>query len=103
MTVALPPPKRLPIEGMSMPHDEYYLRLAVERLIASQGYIECFICGEALVLAKDVHIDHDHTTGFLRGLLCRSCNLGLGDFEDQPGLMRRAADYLEAAPAPFPL
>ena len=103
MIVALPPPRRLPIEGMTLPHDEYHLRKAVEWLLHEKGYIECFLCSEALVLAKDVHIDHDHKTGFLRGLLCRSCNLGLGDFEDQPWLLRRAADYLETPPARFPI
>lgn len=34
----------------------------------------CAICGIILVLTKDIHIDHDHDTGLVRGLLCNGCN-----------------------------
>jgi hypothetical protein len=39
-------------------------------------------------------IDHDHRTGRVRGILCRECNIGIGNFGDDPARMRRAADYL---------
>lgn len=41
------------------------------------------------------HVDHDHRSGWVRGLLCRRCNLGLGLFDDSVSSLRRAADYLE--------
>lgn len=40
-------------------------------------------------------VDHNHTTGVIRGLLCHRCNTGLGAFLDKPGLLRIAALYLE--------
>lgn len=44
-------------------------------------------------------VDHCHKTKRIRGLLCTSCNRGIGHFKDDPALMRRAADYLSSAKA----
>ncbi|WP_431984692.1 endonuclease VII domain-containing protein [Streptomyces qinglanensis] len=41
------------------------------------------------------HVDHDHETGRVRGVLCFSCNAALGQFRDRPAAMRRAAVYVE--------
>jgi hypothetical protein len=43
----------------------------------------------------DFHVDHCHTTGKIRGLLCRGCNHGLGNFKDNITSLRLAAQYLE--------
>lgn len=40
-------------------------------------------------------VDHCHKTGVVRGILCMSCNHGLGLYEDDSARLRRAADYLE--------
>lgn len=53
----------------------------------------CAICGTIAPLV----IDHDHTTGFVRGLLCHNCNVGLGAFRDSVADLRNAADYLDRA------
>jgi Recombination endonuclease VII len=54
----------------------------------------CLVC---LHLQPLPHVDHDHATGEIRGLLCFRCNGALGQFRDDPTVMRRAADYLEEA------
>lgn len=46
------------------------------------------------------HIDHDHESGALRGVLCGPCNIGIGHFKDDPALLFAAARYLTAAAAP---
>jgi hypothetical protein len=40
-------------------------------------------------------VDHCHKTGKVRGLLCRRCNQGIGKFEEDPILLKKAVDYLE--------
>jgi hypothetical protein len=42
-----------------------------------------------------LHIDHDHTTMEFRGLLCLRCNTGLGQFLEDPEILRAAATYLD--------
>jgi|SRR5882672_5089611 len=56
----------------------------------------CAICGKPPG-SKALDIDHDHSTGVVRGLLCNNCNRGLGRLKDSPSLLREAALYLECA------
>lgn len=62
-----------------------------EKLVAEQDG-KCLICGRQLWYA--LHIDHDHKTGRVRGLLCPTCNKGLGHFKDDPELLAKAVGYL---------
>lgn len=55
----------------------------------------CAICKKALGMGKKCHLDHCHSTGKIRGMLCSECNTGLGKFVDQPDLLRAAANYIE--------
>jgi hypothetical protein len=56
----------------------------------------CRICGKHQTeLIKKFHIDHCHTTGVVRGLLCSDCNMSLGKFEDSIDILQRAIDYLK--------
>lgn len=66
-----------------------------ELMLASQGGV-CAICAEAP--GKGVlHVDHCHTTGRVRGLLCHKCNKALGLFADSPERLHSAATYLRVA------
>jgi hypothetical protein len=51
----------------------------------------CAICQTA----PAAHVDHDHESGSVRGLLCFRCNAALGQLGDDPLVVRRAARYLE--------
>ena len=61
-----------------------------ERMFEEQGGL-CAICCER----PADHVDHDHLSGRVRRLLCFNCNGGLGQFHDDPELLRAAIDYLE--------
>jgi hypothetical protein len=54
----------------------------------------CAICEMEPAVGR-LRVDHDHKTNLVRGLLCDSCNTGLGLFADNPDFLRIAADYLE--------
>lgn len=62
----------------------------VERMRAQQDNT-CPVC----CAANPTDIDHDHTTGKVRGLLCRKCNSVLGFVDDNSEILRRAIAYLE--------
>ena len=67
-----------------------------ERLQAQNGV--CAICGQKQ--EKSLAVDHSHESGALRGLLCKTCNLGLGTFNENPERLRSAAAYLERWASP---
>lgn len=55
---------------------------------------QCAVCRTALEEGKNLHVDHDHLDGSVRGLLCSNCNNGLGRFDDDPDRLERAATYI---------
>lgn len=66
-----------------------------DHLLSSQLGV-CAICGrKERVGGKRLAVDHDHESGRTRGLLCNSCNLGIGKFNDNPALLAAAVLYLE--------
>jgi recombination endonuclease VII len=51
---------------------------------------KCAICGER----SPDHVDHDHETGLVHGMLCLPCNTGLGHFNDDIAVLQKAIHYL---------
>ncbi|XVV08933.1 endonuclease VII domain-containing protein [Actinoplanes sp. CA-131856] len=76
---------------------EYHLRhrygitdADAKEMLAEQGGV-CAICGTP----DPQHVDHDHRTGWVRGILCFNCNGGLGQFRDNPVFLAEAITYLK--------
>ena len=63
-----------------------------QAMLDAQGGV-CALCHQP---GRRLCIDHDHATGRVRALLCWTCNVGLGNFGDDPEALRRAATYLES-------
>lgn len=63
----------------------------VSDMESRQGFC-CAICGDK----KPLHMDHCHATDRVRSLLCRGCNIGLGNFKDSIVLLGKAAEYLSS-------
>jgi hypothetical protein len=68
----------------------------VAALLIAQGG-GCGICGspEPRTRRGAWHVDHDHVTGVIRGILCHYCNVGIGQFGDDADRLRKAVQYLE--------
>ena len=68
--------------------EDFYL------LLEKQNY-SCAICNTTTPGGRgDWHVDHNHDTGKIRGLLCHCCNTGLGLFKDNVDLLDKAKEYL---------
>jgi hypothetical protein len=72
-------------------------------VLAAQGG-RCACCGSRAPGGHGrFHVDHDHQTGVVRGLLCSKCNLGIGSLGDTIEGLRSAVAYLERAARNPPL
>jgi Recombination endonuclease VII len=70
----------------------------LQALLDAAG-MKCEICSKPFESRTDAHVDHCHASKKIRGILCLTCNNGLGAFYDKPELLRQAADYLERGDA----
>jgi hypothetical protein len=64
-----------------------------QNLLRIQGG-KCAICGKVPESDRRLALDHCHTTGQFRGLLCFSCNTALGHLNDDPEVVAAAYRYL---------
>ncbi len=65
-----------------------------EAMLDAQGGA-CAICGHPPANIS-LHVDHDHSTGQIRALLCFPCNNALADLQEDPDVVRKALGYLIA-------
>lgn len=67
------------------------------QLILDKQEDRCAICGQKFGEHRHhkPHVDHDHMSGKVRGLLCFNCNSGIGHLKDDPALIQRALNYLK--------
>ena len=54
----------------------------------------CAICEKVCKTGRGLAVDHNHTTGVVRGLLCANCNRGIGMMQDDPTIVAKAHAYL---------
>lgn len=65
------------------------------QLLENQNF-KCLICtATESVLGHSLAVDHCHTTGKIRGLLCKSCNIGIGNLKDNIQNLQNAIKYLK--------
>lgn len=71
-----------------------------DELLSAQAN-KCAICGEPGETweHRNLQVDHDHEANIVRGLLCASCNWGLGNFKDRTQFLSAAIEYLRSPPA----
>ena len=62
-------------------------------MLVEQNYT-CKICGVGIHNSKDACIDHNHTTGAVRALLCNNCNLALGLMKEDPKALSNMITYI---------
>ncbi len=65
-----------------------------DRMFAAQNGV-CAICLEARPEERTLHVDHDHETGAIRGLLCFRCNNAIGSLRENSLIFEAAANYFD--------
>lgn len=73
----------------------YGIGLTEYEELLSQQEGRCAICRAEFATTKETHVDHDHATGVVRGLLCDGCNVGIGHFKEDPASLLAAVQYLK--------
>lgn len=78
--------------------DKYGLFPGQYELMLEEQNHSCLICGSTKsheTVNRRFAVDHCHTTGKVRGLLCIKCNVGIAMFKDNPELLLSAISYLK--------
>lgn len=74
----------------------YRIRLPEYEALYKAQKGNCACCGQhETSFKRNLHVDHDHETGRIRGLLCTQCNPGIGYFQDSIERLQLAIAYLK--------
>lgn len=65
-----------------------------DAMLSSQNGV-CAACGGVNASGKPLFVDHNHTTGQVRGLLCSMCNSSIGLAKESADILKKLASYLE--------
>lgn len=86
---------KIPTTGYTLKRRYGITSLDYEKMLEVQDY-KCRICGvNKCVTGRNFSVDHNHTTGKIRGLLCAHCNVGIGNFKDDISYLEKAIQYLK--------
>lgn len=87
------PEKTKKYEKVSSLRRMYGIELSEYNKMLKEQEGSCAIC-KSKPNTRMLHVDHCHSLGNIRGLLCHGCNTGLGLFKDNKGLLMSAIKYL---------
>ena len=68
-----------------------------DKMVYDQGG-RCLVCKEIPLSKKGkvgLHVDHDHLSGRIRGLLCHGCNVALGHLKENEDIVRNLLSYIQ--------
>lgn len=74
---------------------KYGITIEDYNLMLKKQDFKCAICFEGRSDKRMLDVDHNHKTGVVRGLLCRSCNLAIGQLKDSVEILKNAVLYLD--------
>jgi hypothetical protein len=69
--------------------------ISQEELEYLQSFDRCQVCDQPSKTKRGLHIDHNHHTGEIRGVLCQGCNHALGNVNDNVEVLKKLIAYLE--------
>jgi hypothetical protein len=87
------PPEAKFRERMTRVRGKYGVRPALAAALSA--FYQCEACGKTQTRSGEMHVDHCHETGAVRGVLCFNCNAALGHVGDSPERLRKLIAYLE--------
>ena len=80
--------------GLSRLESRYGITADQYDVLVKKQKGQCAICKQPCTVNTKLSVDHNHTTGKVRGLLCHRCNLALGLFKDDVNRLQAALNYL---------